>query len=163
MAGKQAQLFQVFVIVIDDLRHKLVKADKAAEIFLEDIQLAFFFLAFFESVFRIGDQHNITGLPGAFKHLFGQHIRLNDRSVALFPAMHHRFADIANSRVGFVFAEERLAELLHFVPQENAAGSQLFRQLKDELRRHVVELPSLCVVRLILGVPSTLFVRISTL
>jgi hypothetical protein len=52
----------------------------------------------------------------------------------MLPALHRRFADIANGRVGFVFAEERLAELLHFVPQENTAGTQLFKQLKDELR-----------------------------
>lgn len=52
----------------------------------------------------------------------------------MLPALHRRFADIANGRVGFVFAEERLAELLHFVPQENAAGAQFFIKLKDELR-----------------------------
>lgn len=52
----------------------------------------------------------------------------------MLPALHRRFANIANSRVGFIFAEERLAELLHFVPQENAAGTQFFIKFKDQLR-----------------------------
>ena len=116
VTGKEAQLFQVLVVVIDDLRHKLVKADKAAEIFLEDIELTFFFLAVLKGVFRIGDQHNIAGLFGAFKHLFRQHIGVNRRGVAMLPAFHCWFADITNGRVGFVFTEERLTELLNFVP-----------------------------------------------
>lgn len=52
----------------------------------------------------------------------------------MLPALHRRFANIADGRVRFVLAEERLAELLDFVPQENTAGTQLFKQLKDELR-----------------------------
>lgn len=52
----------------------------------------------------------------------------------MLPALHCRFAYITNGRVGFVFAEERLAELLYLVPQENTAGTQLFKQFKDELR-----------------------------
>lgn len=66
----------------------------------------------------------------------------------MLPALYRRFADIANGRVGFVFTEERLTELLHFVPQENTAGTQLFIKLKDQLR--VADIHQLCclVVRL---------------
>lgn len=52
----------------------------------------------------------------------------------MLPALHRRFANIANGCVGFVFAEECLAELLYFVPQKNTAGTQLFKQFEDELR-----------------------------
>ncbi|GDA36614.1 hypothetical protein HmCmsJML164_01901 [Escherichia coli] len=55
MAGKQAQFFQIFVIVLDDLRHKFIKANKAAEILFEYFQAIFLLLTGFKTVFRIGD------------------------------------------------------------------------------------------------------------
>lgn len=47
-----------------------------------------------------------------------------------------------------LFLLKNVAELLHFVPQENTAGTQLFKELKDLLR--VADIRQFCclVVRL---------------
>lgn len=62
---------------------------------------------------------------------------------------------------------EKACPLPHLIPvvayNLHALSSSLQRTVPKESRRHVVERPSLCVVRLVLGVPSTLLVRISTL
>src|SRR5471030_1123917 len=125
MAGKQAELLQFLVIVLNDLRHKLVETDKAAKIFLEDIQLVFLLFAVFEAVFSVGDQHYIVGFFSAFEDVFCRLISLNRRAIALLPALNGRFADIANRGVGFVFRKEGFAKLLDFIPLENTAGAQL--------------------------------------
>src|SRR5471030_2300569 len=106
MAGKQAELLQFLVIVLNDLRHKLVETDKAAKIFLEDIQLVFLLFAVFEAVFSVGDQHYIVGFFSAFEDVFCHLIGLTREAIAFLPGFNGGLEDMANAGVGFVFRKK---------------------------------------------------------
>lgn len=134
VAGVQAQLFQVGVVVIHDLRHELVKPYKGAQVFLEDFQRVLCLLAFLQAFLGVRNQHGIARLLGALKHLLGDLEGLYRRLVAQLPALHRRLADIRNRRVTLVLHIKRRAELLHLLPGKNAPCPQLVLQHKNQVR-----------------------------
>jgi len=55
VSGIKAELLQVLVVIINDLRHELIEANKGAEVFFKDIQPILLLLTRLKAVLGIGN------------------------------------------------------------------------------------------------------------
>ena len=123
--------FSSFVIVVHDLRHKLVK--RVSPKSFKDFQLVLFQLGIFGAFCRYWQSAPHHWFSCSVPAYLGGVIGFDGLTITFLPAFNRRFADITDRSIGFVLVKKRFYKLFNFRPQKNCYF-QLFKQVKDLIR-----------------------------